>query len=278
LQGVGCTASIVSAGNGWGGCTLADTTATATAFRFNHVSGTAAVRSESNSLATGYFAWGYDTRTGNDAALTNPSYQRVNTATDYDTTGFVHYLAFDGTDDSLQTPAIDFSGVNKMTVWAGVTKLSDAAGAIAVELTANGGTTNGGFFLSAPHTAAATNYGASLTGTATAVCQLSPFNSPVTNVLSVGMDIANVTLGGSITPTRANGATPTQAYSGVGVAGTVFANAALNIGRRNNTSAPYNGRMTSLIVRGTTVATSAGLVQQTEQYCARLNGQSFAST
>ena len=47
-------------------------------------------------------------------------YQRVNTPTDYDTAGFPHYLAFNGTNTAYATPSIDFTGTDKMTVWAGV--------------------------------------------------------------------------------------------------------------------------------------------------------------
>lgn len=57
------------------------------------------------------------------AALAYLPYQRVNTATDYDTAGFPHYLDFDGTDDYYASIGnIDFSGTDKMTVVAGYTK------------------------------------------------------------------------------------------------------------------------------------------------------------
>jgi hypothetical protein len=49
--------------------------------------------------------WHPDTRTANDAALNLPTYQRVNTDTDYDTDGFPNILQFDGADDSIETGA-----------------------------------------------------------------------------------------------------------------------------------------------------------------------------
>ena len=55
-----------------------------------------------------------------------PPYQRVTTDTDYDTVGFPPYLAFNGTSSSMVTNSIDFSATDKMSVWAGVRKLSDA--------------------------------------------------------------------------------------------------------------------------------------------------------
>lgn len=49
-----------------------------------------------------------DLRVANDGANL-PPYQRVNTATDYDTAGFQHYLCFDGVDDRLVTAGIVWS-------------------------------------------------------------------------------------------------------------------------------------------------------------------------
>ena len=75
---------------------------------------------------------------------TPTSYQRVTTATDYDTSVAKPYLAL-STDDSFGTNSIDFSATDKMSVCAGVTKLSDAAVGIITELsatTANNATFN----------------------------------------------------------------------------------------------------------------------------------------
>jgi hypothetical protein len=50
----------------------------------------------------GIYIWGADLRTGSSAG----TYQRIAAATDYDTVGFLPYLAFDGVDDILiATPA-----------------------------------------------------------------------------------------------------------------------------------------------------------------------------
>ena len=48
----------------------------------------------------GFYIWGADLRVANDA-LNQPAYQRVNTATDYDTVGFKPAEVFDGVDDNL---------------------------------------------------------------------------------------------------------------------------------------------------------------------------------
>ena len=74
----------------------------------------------------GFFAWGADLRPTNQTTLL-PAYQRIAAATDYDTTGFPLYLAFDGTDDFLVTGAAANLG-QVHSIWAGVRYLSIANG------------------------------------------------------------------------------------------------------------------------------------------------------
>jgi hypothetical protein len=166
-------------------------------------------------------------------------YQRVNTATDYDTVGFPHYLKFDGVDDSLSTGSIDFTSTDKMTVFAGVRKLSDTATGAVVEFDI---TTNiGSFGLFAPYGAAA-NYSFRSQGTVQSVNTVAGFTSPITNVITCLGDIA-----GDSNIFRANGvATALGSDQGTGN----FSNKILYIGRRGGTSLPFNGHLYSLIVRG----------------------------
>lgn len=95
-----------------------------------------------------------DLRATNDG-VGLPVYQRVTTSTDYDTVNFPLYLRFDGSNDSLATASIDFSGTNKMSLFAGIRKLSDAAQALVVELGAPAAT--GAFTMQAPSATPATN-------------------------------------------------------------------------------------------------------------------------
>lgn len=76
-------------------------------------------------IGSTYF-WGADLRPSNHGTDL-PPYQRVTTNTDYDTVGFPPYLAFNGTSSGMVTNSIDFSATDKMSVWAGVRKLSDAS-------------------------------------------------------------------------------------------------------------------------------------------------------
>ncbi|MEN9317318.1 MAG: uncultured phage MedDCM-OCT-S45-C18 [Pseudomonadota bacterium] len=220
--------------------------------------------SKSTSNSADILVWHPEIVLTADAAF---PYQRIEAATVYDSdaTKFPLYLAFDGSDDSLYTAAnLDLSGTDKVTVFAGVTKLSDAATGMLAELTADAGTTAGGIQIRAPNGAAA-NYllgvrGASFQDNITATT----YSAPVTNALTL-----NGNLGGA-------GSARVDAVNFAGAGGTGggnFASAVLNIGRRNNASLPFNGRLHQLIVRG--AQSSAAEIASTERYVAGKQGRAL---
>lgn len=177
-----------------------------------------------------------------EIGTTPTTYQRVTSATDYADVGAKRYLQFDGVDDFLVTPSIDFTGTDKMTVVAGVRKESDAGQGAVAELTASTAANNGSFLLAAPDGATAT-YAFDSKGTVQTDAVGSGFTAPLTSVLTGTGDIA-----GDSAILRVNG---TQADADAGDQGTGnYANAALYIGRRGGTSLPLNGRIYSLLVRG----------------------------
>ena len=172
-------------------------------------------------------------------------YQRVNTATDYDWVGFPMYLKFDGVGVFLQTGNIDFTATDKVTVVAGVRKLSDAATAMLLEHSVNLNNNAGTFWLLGPVSAGGNDFnflsrgsvspgtGASATGMA----------SPVTAVIT---GIGNIAADSMII--RANGV---QAGTASGDQGTgTYGNYPLYIGRRGGTSLPFNGYLYQLGIRG----------------------------
>jgi hypothetical protein len=114
------TTSIVSAGNFW---LITVTTpaapATTTLARIYHgVAGYFLNGTRLGSGSSSKVLWGADLRVANDTA--SPVYQRVNTATDYATTGFPLYLRYDGVDDFMSSPlALSTLG---LTVWFGFRK------------------------------------------------------------------------------------------------------------------------------------------------------------
>lgn len=93
----------VAVGNSWVKVQPGNRTATGTNIAFSIIT-----RGGSFSPNTNYggdqnvdlLVWGADLRTADDAAKNIPAYQRVNTPTDFDTDGFVHYERLDGLDDN----------------------------------------------------------------------------------------------------------------------------------------------------------------------------------
>ena len=210
------------------------------------------------------YAWGAQLLTAADQTSTGGAYQRIAAATDYVTVStmggavFNPYLAFDGSDDSLLTNSVDFSGTDAMTVFAGVTKNSDAAQGAVVELSATIASNNGTFLLAAPD-GATTTYGWDSKGTSQVDAVTSGLAAPTTNVVTGISDISDDSC-----IIRVNG---TQADSDTGDQGTGnFGNYPLYIGRRNNASLPFNGRLYQLIVRG--AASNASQIGGTEAFVA----------
>lgn len=196
---------------------------------------------------SGVYLWGADLRpTSQATGLIGPTYQRVAAATDYDTVGFLPYLAFDGVDDSMSTGSIDFTATDKMTVFAGVRKLSDAAYGTVVESSTNSDTANGSFAIFNPNTSI---WNMRLKGDSTiGIIDTTTFVAPITNVLTLIGNLGAATFATKMSA-RVNGAANQAATSGTIGAGN-FGNYPLFIGQRNGASLPFNGWMSSLIIRG----------------------------
>lgn len=227
------------------GLTFTNITVTSTLTRFSLTATVAAgtaypqIRAQNATTSDTLTLWGADLRVANDG-IGLPAYQRVNTATDYDTAGFPHYLRFDGVDDFLVTNSINFTAADKMTVFAGVRKLSDAARGMVIELGASVPAYT--FQLDAPLTAGP-DYLFASQGSLNSTVTATGFASPITNVLS---GIGNISGDQSIL--RVNG---TQAASSTTDQGTGnYGNYPLYIGTRAGASLWFNGRIYSLVVRG----------------------------
>lgn len=211
---------------------------------------------------TEVFMWGADLRPANDG-VGLPAYQRVNTATDYDYAGFPPYLKFDGTDDSMATGSIDFTGTDKMFVAAGVRKLSDAAQAVVAELSVNRSANTGAFTLTAPNSPG-DNFSWQARGSVDpAALVATPYSAPVTAVVSATSDISTDSRvlrvnNAEFTVTADQGAGNFLAYP-------------LYIGRRGGTTLPFNGRLYSLVVCGKLA--SAAEIAATEAW---VNGKTKA--
>jgi hypothetical protein len=210
--------------------------------------------------------WGADLRRTIDTIY---PYQRIEAATVYDSDAskFPLYLACDGSDDSLYTAAnLDLTSTDKVTVFAGVTKLSDAALGAVMETSADSPGNNGAWWLLAPYPL--TYYSMLSRGTTFQIANSTNLEdvAPNTAVLTGAGDIA-----GDLSLLRVNGA---QRQANTGDQGTGnYVAYPLYIGRRNNASLPFNGRIYQLIVRG--AASSAAEISSTERWIAGKQGRSL---
>ena len=158
---------------------------------------------------------------------------------DADPAKFPGYLRFDGVDDALQTGNIDFTGTDKMTVWAGITKLSDAIQLIAE--TSNISTTAGAFGLFDSGSASPSSIG---------FRSQSAYASPNVNNFAPVSYIAGIAADRSAPQISVRqGGVQVASSSAVHGAGN-YGNHPLYIGARASTSSFFNGRIYSLIVRG----------------------------
>jgi hypothetical protein len=169
------------------------------------------------------------------------NYQKVTTARDVTEAGVqsLSYLFFDGASDFMVTPTIT-PGTDKVQVFAGVRKLSDAARGTIVEHSATIASNNGAFHLTAPNAASAT-FGFESKGT-TLTDATATFAAPTTRVVTGIGDIA-----GDSAIIRVNG---TQQDQDTGDQGTGnYLAYPMYVGSRGGTTLPLNGNIFSLIVR-----------------------------
>lgn len=186
-----------------------------------------------------------------------PDYQRVNTATDYDTAGFPYYLKFDGTDDWLVTPSINFTSTDKMMVCAGIRKLSDAATGFVVTFSDSVTSYSGTFWLLSPSANGAADYNWRSRGSINNPSAIkNGYPPPLTNVVTGIGDIAN-----DISLLKVNGAQAAFSSSDQGTGN--YGNFPLFIGGLS-AAARFNGHLYSLIIRG--AATSASQIKSVERY------------
>lgn len=258
----GNTATITSAGNGYYTCTVSRIALGGVASQCQVMpcltDGTYAYAGDGSS---GIFLWRVSITLATDAHL---PYQSVNTATDYDAdpAKFPGYLRFDGVDDALSTGNIDFTGTDKMTMWAGITKLSDAAVAIFAELSSNASTNAGAFYISAPETTGASgDLKFKSRGTLNALP--APSGAVPAPVQAVVCGIGGIATDTSIV--RINGIQVGSTSSDQGIGN--YGNYPLYIGGRGGTSLFFNGRLYSLIVRG--AQSSLSQIEATELYIKR---------
>lgn len=170
----------------------------------------------------------------------------------------LHWLETDGVDDGMVTGNIDFTGTDKVSVFAGVRKLSDAAFGIVAELSADNNTNNGTLNLYADK---APRWVWSSKGSANAgVTSSDSYSSPITSIITGTGDIS-----GDRAIMRING--ELAASSSVDQGTGNFGNHPLYLFRRGGSSLPFNGWFYGLAITGR-LATVATETVATERFLA----------
>jgi hypothetical protein len=151
-----------------------------------------------------------------------------------------NYLEFDGSDDFLQTSNINFTATDKVSLFAGVRKLSDASIGSVFGLSSAPISASGVFEVYAPQAAGSEGVAYYSRGASTRLAILAQgLKAPVGFILSAQTDIANNTVICKINQSLAG--------AGGNLGGGSFSNNPLFIGRRAGTSLPFNGHIYGLI-------------------------------
>ena len=177
------------------------------------------------------------------------------------------YLQFDGVNDSLVTSTLNLTTTDKVTWSAGLYVDSAAAGAVAMEFSANTNTNAGTFYISAP--SSVLDHGFGLRGNSAspvfAVVSNVYINEQNSDVATGILDIGKATKELELIP-RLNQTTITNInWSGAANAGTGnFGSYPLYLGARGGTTAFFNGHIYQVIIRG--VTSTADEIYKTERY------------
>ena len=162
------------------------------------------------------------------------------------TTG-AYYLAFDGVDDFLQTNNIDFTATDKVSLFAGVRKLSDGLFSTIAELGASDSVL-GSFGMGCAGLvgdASRRTYNSNICGSSRVGHGVYVFTAPTSNVLSTRFDLSKN--GAASTVMRVDCNTPQKVTENSNTGGGVYGNYPLFIGKRNGSIFPFSGHIYSLI-------------------------------
>lgn len=234
--------SATSVGNGWWRCSMTFATPASGSSILYHLFGpiiTPGFGTYAGTAGYGIYVWGAQLELGSTAT----AYQRV--GNQYDVTQAnvqsVGYLAFDGVDDNMVTGTIT-PGIDKVQVFSGLRKLSDAVVGVVAELSTTSVTNNGSITLLAPGSVAATNYAFSSRGTITSTSTATPYVAPLTSVVTTIGDIAADTA-----TLRVNGTVAATSVTDQGTGD--YLAYPIYIGSRAGTGSFFNGRLYSMILR-----------------------------
>ena len=212
---------------------VAGTAASAQILLFDSIAG--------NDETADILAWGAQVELGSTAT----AYQKVVSAFEVTEANVasLSYIFFDGIDDFMLTPTIT-PGTDKVQVFAGVRKLSDATTGMVIEASTALSSNLGAFFLAAPN-GAASNYSFVSKGSIPTFGSdglANGFAAPTTNVVTGLGDISGNSVIIRVNATQRAIATTVQGTGN-------YLAYPMYIGRRGGTTLPFNGQMYGLITR-----------------------------
>ena len=151
------------------------------------------------------------------------------------TTG-AYYLAFDGSDDFLVTSSINFTATDKISLFAGVRKLSDAVRAMLFEF---GILSNGSFRFESTQSDGGNGMYFGSSGTSQGISRVG-LSAPASFVATMYGDIAT-----NLAYLKVNNVVGNP--NGANQGGGNYGNYTLYIGRRSGNQLPFNGHIYGLI-------------------------------
>ena len=183
----------------------------------------------------------------------------------YDSGTGKYYAIFDGVDDCLVSPSIDFTASDKMTTCAGVKKNSDATSMI-FEFSAGVAGNPGSFYMVGGADAyPLTTYSTMSHGSASASSLQSAYTtSPVGDAPDNAVVTASHDISGDLTSLWRNGVIGTVGTGDKGSGN--FGDYVLYVGQRAGSSLPFSGNISALIIRG--ASTDAGTIAEMEKWIA----------
>jgi hypothetical protein len=227
--------SVVDVGNGWWRVTATGTTGSETSIRGVVYPGNGGTFPNGDGTS-GIFAWGAQLETGSTAT----AFQNV--------------------------------GTDKVSVFTGVTKLSDAAYGVIADLSTDPNAINGSFGVGVATLngdGSRRTWASTVRGTSQNLGGAAVYASPDTRVMTASFDIAGTT-SATENAMRLNGVAQTLAYSPSDAGISAFGSYVLYVGRRAGTSSPLNGRLFQLVIRG--AATGSDTIRAAERWVGRLTG------
>jgi hypothetical protein len=151
--------------------------------------------------------------------------------------GSIYYLDVNGTNNKMVSGSVDFSTSDRINVFAGIRKESDATARLLMELGSNINTVNSTFYIAAPElTGASGDFSVNARGTVlSAAVGSGPILAPVSRVLHLSADISEDRL-----QLNLNGELAGQSTLDRGTGN--FANLPVNLFSRNGDSLFFDGR------------------------------------